>query len=97
MRPPGACQRRSGKPVAIAGDPAKSPLWERIFATDPDDLMTPPDSLKELSGAPHPAAITTDAPSRSGWPAAESRAARPTGRPTIIAGALPRIRFTSAI
>jgi hypothetical protein len=35
-------------PAVVAGDPAKSPLWQRLITTDPDDLMPPPESHKEL-------------------------------------------------
>ena len=40
--------------------------------------------------------IITDGPSPSGWPAAGSREASPTGRPMTTAGAWPRTRSISA-
>ncbi len=43
--------RKGGKPVIVPGDVQASGLIERIFATDPDDLMPPPDSHLELSAA----------------------------------------------
>lgn len=43
--------RKSGKPVVVPGDPQASVLIERIFTTDPDDLMPPADSHLELSAA----------------------------------------------
>ncbi len=38
-------------PVLTAGDPARSALWKRITTTDPDDLMPPAESHRELSPA----------------------------------------------
>lgn len=39
------------KEAFIPSDPDKSELVRRIFATDPDDLMPPPDSAKKLTDA----------------------------------------------
>jgi len=36
-------------PVITAGDPTRSALWKRITTSDPDDLMPPPESHRELS------------------------------------------------
>jgi hypothetical protein len=38
-----------GQPVAAAGDPAKSLLYQRVTATDPDLRMPPADSKKSLT------------------------------------------------
>ncbi|HXG46300.1 MAG TPA: DUF1549 domain-containing protein, partial [Methylomirabilota bacterium] len=35
-------------PAVVPGAPDKSPLWQRVITTDPDDLMPPPDSHKVL-------------------------------------------------
>ncbi|MFN0125988.1 MAG: DUF1553 domain-containing protein [Verrucomicrobiales bacterium] len=35
--------------VVVKGQPARSPLWQRLTATDPDDVMPPPDAPKQLS------------------------------------------------
>ena len=35
-------------PVVTPGNPEKSALWKRIVTTDPDDVMPPPSSHKEL-------------------------------------------------
>ena len=42
---------RSKEPAVIPGKPGDSLIWERITSTDPDELMPPPDSHKELSDA----------------------------------------------
>ncbi len=39
----------AGKSIIKAGDPAASEVVRRIFATDPDDLMPPPESKRTLS------------------------------------------------
>jgi len=36
------------EPAVVPGKPDKSELWRRVTATDPDDVMPPPDSHKEL-------------------------------------------------
>jgi hypothetical protein len=36
------------EPAVVPGNPEKSELWRRVIATDPDDVMPPPDSHKEL-------------------------------------------------
>ncbi|MDZ4685779.1 MAG: PSD1 and planctomycete cytochrome C domain-containing protein [Planctomycetaceae bacterium] len=38
-----------GHAAVIPGDPAKSALWERVTATDPDVLMPPPATGKKLT------------------------------------------------
>jgi hypothetical protein len=38
----------SREPVVVAGKPDESLLWEHITSTDPDEIMPPPDSHKEL-------------------------------------------------
>ncbi len=38
-------------PAVVAGDPEKSPLWQRLITNDADDLMPPPESHKELKPA----------------------------------------------
>ncbi len=40
---------KAGKAIIKAGDPAASEVVRRIFATDPDDLMPPPESKRSLS------------------------------------------------
>ncbi len=45
----GAVAKRDGTPAIVPGDAAKSELFRRITASDPDDRMPPPDSGKELS------------------------------------------------
>jgi len=40
--------RGEGTPVIMKGDPAKSGLVQRLHSTDPDEIMPPPDSHKEL-------------------------------------------------
>jgi hypothetical protein len=40
--------RDSGKAIA-AGDPAASLLWQRIQSADPELVMPPPDSVRQLS------------------------------------------------
>src|SRR3954470_7047263 len=39
------------KEAFVSSEPDKSELVRRIFATDPDDLMPPPDSAKKLTDA----------------------------------------------
>ncbi len=39
----------SKEPVTVAGKPENSLLWERIVSNDPDEIMPPPDSHKEIS------------------------------------------------
>ncbi len=41
-------QREDGGPTVVKGHPEKSPLYERIIATDPDDIMPPPKEHKKL-------------------------------------------------
>lgn len=38
-------------PTVMAGKPDESPLFQRITATDPDDVMPPPESHRELKPA----------------------------------------------
>lgn len=40
---------KSGKHALVAGDPSASTLVERIYTTDPDDLMPPPKGGKPLT------------------------------------------------
>jgi mono/diheme cytochrome c family protein len=40
--------RPKHKPAVVPGKPAESELWRRVTATDPDDVMPPPDSHKTL-------------------------------------------------
>ena len=40
---------RDGHRVLVPGDPAKSELFRRVAATDPDEQMPPPSSGKHLS------------------------------------------------
>lgn len=35
-------------PVLVPGKPAESPLYQRLITTDPDELMPPPESHKQL-------------------------------------------------
>jgi hypothetical protein len=42
---------RKGLRAVVPGDVAKSALWERINAVDPDDVMPPPETHKTLSAA----------------------------------------------
>ena len=39
----------SDEPVIRAGNPEESMLWERLVSDDPDEIMPPPESHKELS------------------------------------------------
>jgi len=41
--------RENGQPVILKGDPAKSLLMKRIHTKDPDEVMPPPESHKELT------------------------------------------------
>jgi hypothetical protein len=36
-------------PTVVKGKPEDSPLYQRLITTDPDDIMPPPDSHKELT------------------------------------------------
>ena len=40
--------RGDGTPAIVKGDSAKSALIQRIHSSDPDDVMPPPESLKQL-------------------------------------------------
>ena len=42
-------KRKDADPAIIPGDPSASILWQRIIATDDEDVMPPPDSLLRLS------------------------------------------------
>jgi mono/diheme cytochrome c family protein len=44
-------QREDGGPTVVKGNPEKSPLYQRIIATDPDDIMPPPKEHKKLKPA----------------------------------------------
>ncbi|MBI1318197.1 MAG: DUF1553 domain-containing protein [Candidatus Hydrogenedens sp.] len=46
--PDAALHPEQGEPVIVAGHPDRSELLRRIESTDPDDLMPPPESGKEL-------------------------------------------------
>ena len=46
-----AIAKRKSQAAIVPGKPDESPLIERIFATNPDDLMPPPESHKKLSEA----------------------------------------------
>ena len=39
----------SKEPMTVKGKPGESLLWERIVSSDPDEIMPPPDSHKELN------------------------------------------------
>ena len=41
--------RGDAPPAIVKGDPAKSALIQRIHSKDPDEVMPPPDSLKQLA------------------------------------------------
>lgn len=41
--------RENGQPVILKGDPAKSLLMKRIYTKDPDEVMPPPESHKDLT------------------------------------------------
>ncbi len=43
--------REDAGPTVVKGQPEKSPLYERIIATDPDDVMPPPKEHKKLKPA----------------------------------------------
>ena len=43
----GAYRSRDDAPAIAPGSPEKSELWRRITATDPSDVMPPPDAKKE--------------------------------------------------
>ncbi|MDA0767679.1 MAG: PSD1 and planctomycete cytochrome C domain-containing protein [Verrucomicrobia bacterium] len=42
-------KREKGDPAIVPGKPNASPLWQRVIASDPDDVMPPPDFLRQLS------------------------------------------------
>ncbi|HEX5051410.1 MAG TPA: PSD1 and planctomycete cytochrome C domain-containing protein [Planctomycetota bacterium] len=42
---------RDGVTPIVPGDPGASELWRRVTATDPDDVMPPPDSHRHLDEA----------------------------------------------
>ena len=44
-------ERDKTGPTVVKGQPEKSPLYERIIATDPDDIMPPPKEHKKLKPA----------------------------------------------
>ena len=44
-------KRDDAEPTVVKGRPEKSPLYERIIATDPDDIMPPPKEHKKLKPA----------------------------------------------
>ncbi len=44
-------RRDDAEPTVVKGRPDKSPLYERIIATDPDDIMPPPKEHKKLKPA----------------------------------------------
>ena len=44
-------KRDDAGPTVVKGQPEKSPLYERIIATDPDDVMPPPKEHKKLKPA----------------------------------------------
>ena len=46
-----ATAKRKGEAAIIPGKPDQSPLVTRVFATDPDDIMPPPKSHKQLTDA----------------------------------------------
>ena len=43
--------RSEAGPTVVKGQPEKSPLYERITATDPDEVMPPPKEHKKLKPA----------------------------------------------
>jgi hypothetical protein len=47
----GAYAARDDKPAVTPGDPGKSALWDRITATDADEVMPPPQANKTLTAA----------------------------------------------
>ena len=48
--PEGALEKREdADPVIIPGNPKASLAWQRIIATDPDEVMPPPDFIRQLS------------------------------------------------
>jgi mono/diheme cytochrome c family protein len=44
-------KREDGGPTVVKGSPEKSPLFQRITSTDPDDIMPPPKEHKKLKPA----------------------------------------------
>ena len=48
--PASATAARESGVVVAAGDPAASLLWQRIHSSDPELVMPPPDSVRQLSG-----------------------------------------------
>ena len=52
--PEGAFKKnKDGQAPIVPGALEKSAVWQRITAHDPDDVMPPPDSLRQLAGAVH--------------------------------------------
>ena len=47
----GAIAARENGQAIVPGDPDRSLVWQRITATDPDDMMPPPDSHLSLNAA----------------------------------------------
>ncbi len=41
---------KKGKAAIVPGDPENSMVWQRILSADPDEMMPPPESHKQLSG-----------------------------------------------
>ncbi len=75
-----ALGQSGGEPAIIPGNPTGSPLWQRVMAEDPDEIMPPADSHKTLTDEQKETLrqwIQQGAPYQKHW--AFERPVKPTG------------------